>query len=472
MQVEPSRPYRVILYGAGGYFSDREEEILSLPNTCIIGIADSNEAINGWKLVGFSVMSPSKIGGLDHDYVVITSTYAHEIKEELVAQGFQKEKIVNYLEYKSLVTDVKVTHYDGKNSTETCIDRVLIIARYLDFRGDIMAAFYAAEALKKRHVAVSIAVAGFDETFLKTMLDRGIDVWVVDNLESGINNEYVFMKAYNHIIINSYVMHPCINYFDSDVNIILWLHEARQSYSRMIKYWGIVPNLTDRVCVYGVSRGAADNFREHYPDANVSVMEYGIPDETNNLGDNDDVSGKEKIVMAVIGAIYEIKGQNILLDAIELLDDAVKNRCEFWIIGKALDNDYAKDVVHRATNMNSVKLCGELNHEELLDLYKKIDVVISSSIEDMLPIVVIEGMMFGKKCIIPDDIGLSEYVSDGREVLKYQKGNPTDLCETIVKLVNNYDRLGTINKCAREFYQRKFSMDAFSERLSKALSLE
>ena len=131
---------------------------------------------------------------------------------------------------------------------------------------------------------------------------------------------------------------------------------------------------------------------------------------------------------------------------------------------------YCKKVIKRCQYLDNVRVIGELSHDELLNQYGDIDVMISTSLEDMLPIVIVEGMMLGKKCIIPKDIGLSKYVNDGREVVKYETGNSSDLCVKITDLINNFNDLTMMGNYAKDFYQKCFSMESFSERLIQALN--
>ncbi len=468
MQEQVIKTYKIVLYGAGGYFSDREAEILSLPNTCMVGIADSSDDKIDKILAGFRIMNKRKLSSLHYDYIVITSTFAAEIKQELINIGVNSSKILNYSEYKTLILEPEIKHYRGDSAIENSVDSVLIITRHLDFSGSSIAAYYAAIALNNRNISVSIAAPSYDKPFLDYLVNNNIDVWIVDNLECGGNRKFTFMKKYNHIIINTYVMHQCVRYFDPNVDIIMWLHEAKSVYTNEAKYWGTVNELLANVRVYGVSEAAVDNFKSYYPEMTPAILEYGIPNVA--LQKNKEKTKSKRIVLAVIGAIYELKGQEILLDAVEKLDDLVNSKCEFWIIGKISESKYCKKVIKRCQYLDNVRVIGELSHDELLNQYGDIDVMISTSLEDMLPIVIVEGMMLGKKCIIPKDIGLSKYVNDGREVVKYETGNSSDLCVKITDLINNFNDLTMMGNYAKDFYQKCFSMESFSERLIQALN--
>ena len=234
----------------------------------------------------------------------------------------------------------------------------------------------------------------------------------------------------------------------------------------MMTYWGDITDKLKSVKVYGVSEVAVSNFNEFYPSIKASVLEYGIPDESSFC---DTIERTGRIVFAVIGGVYEIKGQDLFLDSIEELDEEVGEKCEFWIIGKLADTDYCKKIVARSQSNKRIKLLGALDHDELINIYNNIDIIVSSSREDMLPIVVVEGMMMGKRCIIPDKIGISNYISDGKEAITYKTCDVSDLSRKMSDLINDYDHYATMCRRAYELYTNVFSMEAFYDRLRNAL---
>lgn len=468
MHEEIHKPYRVILYGAGGYLRDRENEILRLPDTCIIGIADSSDDAIGLEWLNFVVMAPSSLCNLNYDYIVVTSTYASEIKYSLIEKGIDSKRILNYLEYKWLVSNAGITHYGGDIDFAECADSVLIITRHLDFTGSTMAAYYATIALAKNNIAVSIAAASYDEPFLDFLVEKGVDVWIVEGLEWGGNRPCEFMNNYRHIILNTYWMHHCINMFDSSFDVILWLHDPEHVYEKRIRFWGALQERFDNVRVYGVSQKACDNFNIYYPSVNTSILEYGIPDEYKKTDTFHMASNR--CVIAIIGAIYDIKGQDIFLDAVDKMDEETREKCEFWIIGKVINEEYGKSIIERSKGKRNVFMIGELSHEELMSKYRDINIVVSASREDMLPIVIVEAMMMGKNCIIPKSIGISAYVSDERVLTQYEAGNASDLCDKLTNIISN-SQSGE-NNYSREFYKRLFSMEAFSKRLKSVMDYD
>ena len=112
---------------------------------------------------------------------------------------------------------------------------------------------------------------------------------------------------------------------------------------------------------------------------------------------------------------------------------------------------------------------GKLNRSEMYETYGKIDVVVCPSLEDSLPIVVTEGMMYGKTCIVSDKTGSARYIRNRENGLICKAGDPGDLCRQMRWVIHNREKLVAIGKKARRIYEQNFDIEIFGRRLENAL---
>ena len=89
--------------------------------------------------------------------------------------------------------------------------------------------------------------------------------------------------------------------------------------------------------------------------------------------------------------------------------------------------------------------------------------------EDSLPIVATEAMMYGKVCIVSDKTGTADYLEDEKNGLICKAGDPKDLCRKMRWVIKNREKLKTMGSEARKVYEKHFTMDNFGKRLEEAL---
>lgn len=341
---------------------------------------------------------------------------------------------------------------------------IALVGLELDFHGACIAGLHALEAFGEMGYRTGLFVYDLaDSRVLDYAAKRKIAVHVCPGLRSEQAEPPERLCEYELGIINTF-KYPFCRMASMFRRSIFWLHDSEEAYIEDQRLWGhLHAEELYRHGVYCVSAVAADTFRRYYPNVPSRILEYGLPDEALP---NRTQGGK--LVFAVIGNIVRIKGHDVLLEAIRLLPRNVLEQCEFWIIGKRREKNYYANLLERANGI-PVQFFPDMTHDGIIGLYAKIDVLISCSRMDSLPIVVTEAMMNRKACIISDSIGMMRYIQSGRDALTFQSENAADLADKIQYAVERRERLAEFGASAREVYERVFSMHAFSERLSHVL---
>ena len=113
----------------------------------------------------------------------------------------------------------------------------------------------------------------------------------------------------------------------------------------------------------------------------------------------------------------------------------------------------------------SVTYLGEVSIDKMQELYKEIDVVVCPSREDPLPVVIAEGMMNKRVCIMTDNTGTAFLIKHLREGLICKAGVAESLADQIRWVLYNKEKLSAIQQSGREFYEKMFTMEAFEKRV-------
>lgn len=91
--IEKLRDKELLLFGAGSLGLRSIEECDKIHAT-ILGFIDNNRARRGEQLEGYTIYAPEDIKDFPDAYILITSTYVEEIKQQLKDMGVEKVEVI------------------------------------------------------------------------------------------------------------------------------------------------------------------------------------------------------------------------------------------------------------------------------------------------------------------------------------------------------------------------------------------
>ncbi len=465
---EKKRTNLVYVFGAGENCRKLIRKFSERKDTEIIGLLDNNQALHGKKLYGYEIYRPGEILSENFDYIVLMVSSYGEIKKQLLDLGIDKSKIKPYEEYIGNLEKGKYVYYSDKH-VKNEKGGILLVGSYIDYSGGVIAGVYALRAMKERGYNAAFLASDGNETFIEELSQEGISVYIYANLSYENISWMDWLSEYQCIIVNTYLMHGFLaNNIELNKKMIWWLHESDNIYIQEIGNCGLLSDeVLKKADIYCVSELAKSNFAKHYPDTNTHIMEYGIPDESGSQ-----TKSIHKLTFALIGATCSGKGHDIFLEAIELLDNEDYEECRFIFVGDDRKNDYAMRLRERIDKLENVEYFESMPHNELMKLFANIDVVVSASRADSLPIVVTEGMMLEKACIISDVIGTVRYIKAGADALIFESENCNELKEQMHVLIHDPDLRVRLGKEARQLYKKVFGLESLWNRLKCAFDLQ
>jgi len=178
----------------------------------------------------------------------------------------------------------------------------------------------------------------------------------------------------------------------------------------------------------------------------------------------------KQFTIGSFGRIVKTKGQHILIEAVKLLKDEIKDiRC--FIIGsppsKAVQMILYQKMLHEKVKKNKlekniifIEWTNKINqYYALLDVY-----ILASIIPDQFPTVNLEAMLYKKPVIAVNIGGAKEQVVDGETGFVIEPENPALLAKKILYLYKNQNERIKMGEAAYKRVISEFSMEKYLDR--------
>lgn len=119
-----------------------------------------------------------------------------------------------------------------------------------------------------------------------------------------------------------------------------------------------------------------------------------------------------KINLLFVGRLVPYKGADMVIEAVSLLEPAIQQKIQLTIVGDGSEKSNLEKMVQELNLGNSVKLAGWVSQQETREYYSKADIFCFPSIREFGGAVVLEAMACGVPCIVANNGGIAEYVTE------------------------------------------------------------
>lgn len=205
-----------------------------------------------------------------------------------------------------------------------------------------------------------------------------------------------------------------------------------------------------------------------FNEENVKVIYDGVDSQRASQSNNHilrkefDIRDNEKII-ALIGALDPIKGQDMAIEAFRLLLK-LRSDVRLLIIGdvyfvKPLKLDYInrlKRLIEQHCLQDKVILTGY--RDDVPEIIQDIDILIQPSSAEGLGTSMIESMSLGKPVIGTNVGGIPEVIGDNEAGILVQKRTPQAFADAICHLLNNPDEMQQKGLAGRERVLKYFDV--------------
>lgn len=424
-----------------------------------LGLIDNDVKKQGMTFCGKSVFPPVHLTEVMFDAVYICSRQTVEIFNQLVELGIPKAKIHNYTEI--CIPPIKkasVTFYNPSFRT-TEKQRLLFIVNGFPLCGAITALLQVCRMLRKQF---QISVLTDTDGTARPLYEK-LDVEII--LDSRMRvislNELGYEQRYDIFFFNALQLASVISRFTTRKKVFWWLHEPEEYYNLDIFYDSYIQRINlPNLKVFGVGELACSPFRKRTDQIKIEPLLYALP-EIDGYGHS------RYFKVACIGLISQVKGQDLLLDAFEMMD--VPDDVKLHLIG---DNSgvFGKQITDRAERMKNVIVRGELSQDEIAHEYKDIDLLICPSRMDCMPVVIAQAMQNGVPVILSDACGTVSYIHDMKDGIIFHTASIKDLISKLSWAFNHRESLKEIGKKGYLIYKAYFTGDLLKKNIMEAFN--
>lgn len=206
-----------------------------------------------------------------------------------------------------------------------------------------------------------------------------------------------------------------------------------------------------------------------------TVIPNGVPNQAGNatrVREEFGIQPGECILLAV-GTLERHKGHRVLLDALaRLASGNLRPSWKLIIAGgrggdqhdgllQFLEEEGLDDHVRIVTNRNDIP-----------DLLALADLFVMPSLQEGLPMALLEAMTAGKAIIASSTSGIPEAIVDGRDGILVPPGDVSSLAEALKSLITDSARRNALGTAAAARAHAEFTARAMSERYEALYSAE
>jgi glycosyltransferase involved in cell wall biosynthesis len=121
---------------------------------------------------------------------------------------------------------------------------------------------------------------------------------------------------------------------------------------------------------------------------------------------------KDRVNLIFVGRLVPYKCADIVIEAIGKLDSLLQQKLSFTIVGDGSEKARLEARVEELNLTNIVHFAGWVDHQKTLEYYSQSDIFCFPSIREFGGAVVLEAMACGLPCIVANNGGIGEYVTD------------------------------------------------------------
>jgi glycosyltransferase involved in cell wall biosynthesis len=189
----------------------------------------------------------------------------------------------------------------------------------------------------------------------------------------------------------------------------------------------------------------------------VCVIRNGI--DLPNLSVNLSHQGPWRVGSA--GRLFPVKDFPLFLEVAKMVSDR-RNDVEFLIAGDGPEKDRLHQLIRQYRLEKKVTLLGHLT--DMASFYRRIDIYLSTSVHEGIPMSVLEAMAQGIPVIAPRTGGFDEIVADQRDGILIGGRRPGFFCDALLRVIADQRLFANLSGMAREKVVREFSAQVMAER--------
>lgn len=380
-----------------------------------------------------------------------------------------KTSVKEAKEFNISSNDINQLQKEGEGKT-----KVLLISHELSLTGAPRALANMAYALKELGM-YPVIISNKSGVLQKEIKEHGIPCLIDLTLStlyinSDIHNKplYKYVNNFDYVVFNTICALPFIElFYDVKGKKIAWIHDGKFGYECTPTTYKMTEMLSYFDATYVVGEYCRKITLEYCnKEFDIKNLLYFITNESSAAIPTQNQSDKLKMVLA--GTIEERKGQETLLDSLELLPEDIISNIEITLAGVPFNPNITKKINN--CKFACINYLGSINHDKLIKLMSEMDILLCPSLDDPMPIVCTEAFMLSKPVIVGSETGTAALIEEGKNGYVVKSGDAASLAQAITKAFNEKDNLQTMGKNAYQIYQEQFTYDSFKKIIKEIFS--
>lgn len=339
----------------------------------------------------------------------------------------------------------------------------VLVTNGMGYGGAPLVLLEAARVYKKNGYKVVI-FSEFYGDLIRICKKEKLNVWIAPRSWKMLP-QYVLKCKFNFALVNTAVMYRWVQKFETmRIPTIWWLHEG-DSYIDSISQ-EMPSKLAPSTMVLTVSDRTIAALKKNKIHYNSQMLYYGIDDLAEKNSSYIEERNNNEYVFLVMGAICSRKNQLFAIQAFNQLSGEIRNKSRMLFVGEPLNKEdlYYIKFMDEVKSYPYIKYVSHVERKDIPSLYRNIDAVICCSLDDPLPVVVTECLMFGKTVIVSSGTGQYYMIKNGNNGYSYLESDIDGLCEKMKLAFENRSNK-MLNKNARNLYMNNFTKEVFEENL-------
>jgi len=227
-------------------------------------------------------------------------------------------------------------------------------------------------------------------------------------------------------------------------------------------------------CNQYLSKEVEPLIRKVVPNTKIIPISNAVDIEKYNLRDFDSNNFKkdlgilnDRVIITIIGHVSEVKGHKYFLEMIAGIKNNYPN-----ILGLIVGEDKSPNKEYQKKMDSYVKELGIENYVKFLGFRKDIpeilaitDILVQPSLEEGLPLTILEAMAAGKAIITTPVGGVPEVIKDKETGLLVPVKDSKSLIEKVKFLLDNPGERRELSQKAKEFVRENYSLKQYVKKI-------
>lgn len=458
---------KFLLFGTGDYY-ERYKKWFNKGD--VVALLDNSPSKQNTMIDGIKVLSPKDGVKLGYDCIVILSFYVKAMRRQLEELGVPSGRVYHFYDLHKLIYSKEIkkpVEYYGASRDDLMSNKgqkILLLSQDMTLGGPAIALYHVAEVLKNNGYNIVFATM-IDGPLREMLLDIGIPVIVDVNLQIETMEDAEWINGFGTVFCNAINFCVFLSKRNTRMKYVWWLHDSDFFYDGIPKevFKSIVK---ENLYVYSVGNVPKEAITNHLPQLEVRNLIYGVADGYAGRGYKRKTN---KVIFVTVGYIEARKGQDVLVKAIRMMPETMREEAEFYLVGQD-SSMLARQIRDDTSDMPEIIMTGVLGREGVNEILEAADVMICPSREDPMPTVAAEAMMHSVPCVLSDATGTALYIDDGVNGMVFENENVGELEDRLEWCITHRGQLEQMGVKARSIYEEVFSMKIFEMNLIECIN--